>query len=145
MESLCLASFTQHSVLLCVSVSVPFIAEWCFIELIYLNLFIHSSVDEHLACFQLGVIINKTVMNILLVDLSFHFFMCNYLVESWVLNKSAFNLLKIYQIVLRNSYTVLCSPAVYEFQFHVFTILWCYQSLIYAVLFYFYFFILIPV
>lgn len=43
-------------------------------------LFIHSPVDEHLDCFQFGVIMYNAVMNIWIqafVDIGFHFFWGN--------------------------------------------------------------------
>lgn len=41
-----------------------FIAEWYSIVWIYCNLFIHSSFDGHLHCFQFLAIVSKTTMNI---------------------------------------------------------------------------------
>lgn len=74
--------------IMCISslflLSVPFFCSVCSADVLYLiNIlkFIYpSSFDEHLSCFQLGIIMSKSPMNICVQVFMFHF--------SWIVTRS---------------------------------------------------------
>lgn len=89
-----LASFTQHrafeipQVVTCISSSFLFVAEKYSIARKYGNLFIHSSVNRFLGCFQLLASENEVVVNmyvhIFVWTPMFLFSLCNYLRIEWL-------------------------------------------------------------
>lgn len=63
-----LASFAQHNVLRFIQLCALLICFYCYIVFHWLNIsqFIYCFINEHLSCFQVLPVMNKTPMNILL-------------------------------------------------------------------------------
>ena len=71
------------------------------------NLFIHSNVDEHLCCFQVGVVMNKLLLQLIYKSLCGHmlsFFLGKYL--GMECQNHMFNILRNCQAVLQSAYII---------------------------------------
>ena len=99
-------------VLMCISTSILFLAEWYATAWIYHILFITSSVEGYLNCFHLLAIVNSAAMNILvqvfvqtLIFSSFRYIPRSGIAASY--DDSVCNLLRKCQTVLYSDFTIL--------------------------------------